>query len=219
MTADLAALEAAATVAPWFVRLVHLDDEPDGAYVNVHSEGIDWDEAVAQEVTSADAALIVALRNAAPDLIAAARRAETAEAGMLALREALIDVSLYARADGSPCWCGGNEGFHEQWCDFTHDTFTDTAAAAQATEARIRADERERIAEAMWRLDADRNHATSLVSAFATRADENEDRGWHAAIDAVLAILTPAPEEAITVDEAGVAEMIAHESRGWSPDA
>lgn len=68
----LAALREAATPGPWAVRPQDGDDE----YNAIWSEALDFDEGVALDLSTIDAAYIVALVNAGPALEALVRAAE-----------------------------------------------------------------------------------------------------------------------------------------------
>jgi hypothetical protein len=68
-----------------------------------------------------------------------------AEAGLLALREALERSRWQTAEDGQPCWCRDatdRRGPHTPYCERLRSDYADTAPAAAEIEARIRADER-----------------------------------------------------------------------------
>ena len=136
----LEALEQAATPGPWETAGPRCDD-----IIRWDGEHDGWNVARCDE--TADAALIVALRDAAPDLIAAARRADAAEAQVAVLwaEFAWIRALPVVRDDDGDCafcWgpsADGCDGGHRPDCVYGSG-WTDTASAAEAYTARIRAE-------------------------------------------------------------------------------
>jgi len=207
MTTDLAELERAATKAsplPWVYEETsdQYDDRDDES-----TERTGWfrsgpatvDTGDFDTFRAEDAEYVALLVNVAPDLIAAARRAETAEAQVLALREAgeslfdecqriLYDFNENPETDALGEWRRVTNG---------------PAGAAQVIEARIRADERERIAADVQSLIDSAAHESGASSDDMGDPADAGSCAYLAGLEDVLAILAPAPEEAniTTTDE------------------